>query len=141
MEEVARLEKEYGDLNNVPVEILGQSIGRLSQLRNELADSHLAMKTEDWSRQLREYQEDNPGGKEIPPEVIETAKQTGSLALAYSDYNARQLAEQLSKTKAELELLKAEKQTSKGTPPSALSVAAYGEGEDDSFRRMMRSTW
>lgn len=140
-EECDRLEKEYGDLRQVPTEIIAQSVNRLSKLREELNTAQFTQAAEDWRSQLREFAEDNPGEKQIPPEVIETAKHTGSLALAYSDYNVGRLAKELEQTKQELEMLKAEKQSLKGLTPSAASVAATGEGEDDSFRKMMRSTW
>jgi len=140
-EERARLISEYGDIHQVPTHVIAESVNRLAKLRENLQTGQFALAADDWSSQLREFMEDNPGNKQIPDEVIETAKQTGNLALAYSDYNARQLAEQLARTKAELEMLKAEKETAKGTTPSAKSVAAAGDCEDDSFRKMMRSTW
>ena len=140
-EEYARLTEKYGSIDSVPMEELAESVGRLSQLKNQLYSNQKAQAAESWSSQLREFLEDNPGHGRIPDEVIEAAKRTGSLALAYSDYSARQLAEELGRTKAELEMLKAEKETSKGTTPSAKSVASYGSSEDDAFRKMMRSTW
>ncbi len=140
-EEHARLSKEYGDIYHVPANVIEESVNRLARLRENLRTGQIVQAADDWSSQLREFMEDNPGNRQIPDEVIETAKLTGNLALAYSDYNARQLAEELARTKAELEMLKAEKETAKGTTPSAKSVAAEGDYEDDSFRKMMRSTW
>ena len=140
-EEYARLTEKYGSMDHVPLDELADSVGKLSQLKNQLYAGQKAEASESWSNQLREFMEDNPQHGTIPDEVIEAAKQTGSLALAYSDYNARQLAEELGRTKAELEMLKAEKETAKGITPSAKSVASYGSSEDDAFRKMMRSTW
>lgn len=138
---MADIENRYGSVEAAPPQVLGEKAHRLAQLKQQMADTAAAQHKEHWRTQLENFLQDNPGVKDIPLQVIEKAKQTGSLVLAYSDYQAAQLKAELEKTKSELLVLQGEKQAEKAAVPSAQSVAAAAQHTDDSFAKMMRSTW
>lgn len=138
---MADIEEKYGSMDAAPAEVLGENVHRMAQLKQQLADTAAADNKAHWRAQLGDFLRDNPGARDIPMEVIERAKETGSLVLAYSDYQAAQFKAELEKTKSELLVLQGEKEAEKTAVPSAQSIAAAKEYADDSFAKMMRSTW
>lgn len=138
---VQQLEKEYGSIDAAPHSAVAKAMQSIVSMEEAMENSAALYDAADWSSQLRDFLCDNPGQTSLPDQVIETAKQTGNLALAYSDYTASQLRKELEETKQQLEMLKSEKEGAKGTTPSAAGIAAAGEYQDDSFYQMMKSTW
>ena len=135
------LVKKYGSINDVPLEEMHRNIRKMNEMQRDVQTRAQNAARESWRTQLAEFIEDNPGIKNLPDEIIETAKRTGNLALAYSDYTAKQLKAQLEQTQLELDMLKAEKQSEKSATPSSQSSAAGGSYRDDKFYQMLRSTW
>ena len=133
--------KKYGSLNTVPLDEMHNNIRKMGEMQREVQTRAQNAARESWRTQLAEFIEDNPGMKTLPEEIIETAKRTGTLALAYSDYTAKQLKAKLEQTQLELEMLKAEKQSEKSATPSSQSSAAGADYRDDKFYQMLRSTW
>ena len=138
---VANLIKKYGGINAVPFEEMHKNVRKMGEMQREVGIRAQNAAREGWRSQLAEFIEDNPGMKTLPEEIIETAKKTGNLALAYSDYTAKQLKAQLEQTQLELDMLKAEKQSEKSATPSSQSSAASADYRDDKFYQMLRSTW
>lgn len=136
-----QLISEYGSIDAAPHSAVAKTMREIALADEALEQYSNADAKTDWSSQLRDFLADNPGHTTIPDQVIEKARECGSLALAYSDHNASLLKAELEKTKLELELLKSEMETSKGATPSAGSIASTGEYQDDSFYQMMKSTW
>ena len=136
-----RLEESYGSLSAVPFHILEKEIVRISQLKSSMAEQATEERKDVWRDQLADFLRDNPGCKVIPDQVIETAKLTGNLALAYSMHNADSLKARLEQTTRELDMLKADAQSKKKALPTARSTAAEGSYRDDDFYKMMKSTW
>lgn len=134
------LTQQYGDFETVPQEAISKAVADLEQTRTSIAQSEEEIARQGWKAQLRNFVAENPGVKEIPPQVIDTAKAGVPLADAYSRYGRDALDAQLKEAKLELEMLKSQSSAAKKAMPSATNTAE-NKTRSSNFAQRMKSTW
>lgn len=130
---------KYGNLENVPFEELEDAMHKVQDIRKNADEAAAQWVLTEKRSQLEEFLHHNPGCRDIPDEVIERAREGENLTLAYSQYQNRQLAQQLEQAQKELSVLKSGKQAKEKSMPSSKSTAA--DSGTKSIYGMMKSLW
>lgn len=134
-----KLVQKYGDIYSVPVQEMAGQVHQLELAARDIEDAVSDWQVTEKLNQLQEFLNENPGCLEIPPQVIQQAKNGKNLALAYSQHKAQQLEKELTEVKKELNILKAHKKAKeKSMPP--LQSNSFG-GATNSVYGMMKSMW
>lgn len=131
--------EKYGSAQAVPKHEAEALFGKLASTRAEFENAADVWTLNDKISQLEEFWQHNPNCREIPQQVIEATKRGENLSLAYSEYKAAQLAEQLEEAQREISILKSRKAAKEKSMPQAGGQMA--EGTAYSMYGMMKSLW
>ncbi|MBE6894539.1 MAG: hypothetical protein E7483_02905 [Ruminococcaceae bacterium] len=134
-----KLTEKYGNIDAVPLEEFEEAMQTVYTTRKSIENAADKMTIMQKQSQLEEFLQYNPGCTEIPPQVVERARQGENLSLAYSQYQTALLTQQLEQAQKELKVFKSIKEAKEKSMPSAQSTAA--NSNTDSVYNMMKSLW
>ena len=131
----------YGSIADVPYDEVAKAVMSIENCRAQLQQGDVLAQKNSWRTQLAEFVENNPGCTDIPPDVIEAAKQGENISRAYSRLYDSRLTEELNEAKREIDILKSQQKSEKTSTPSAAGTASAGKTKENEFLKIMKSTW